>query len=291
MQFASFIPEILKACDYHADFSYTALSGGDINSVYLIKCGSDSIVAKINSQNKFPQMLEKEGLALQYYQKQVNRLNYPDPLNWGEISGIQFLLLKYTAPSDNKTDLDGQERLGKLLAKQHQVSADYFGWEYDNYIGNLKQMNKKHTEWAVFYAENRLLEQARLAFDQKKLSVKEVKGLEKLCLELPSIFSPEQPALLHGDLWSGNYFITKKQEPFLYDPAIYFGHREIDIGMTQLFGGFSQTFIDAYQEYYPLEKGWENRLIFSQLYPNLVHLNLFGEAYKGSVLQAIDSFT
>lgn len=290
MKFAEHLPQILAAYKNQKFDDFSPLSGGDINEVYRVPYGDDFVVVKINHQHKFPKMLEKEALALRYYHNKVDDSHYPQPLKWGEVNNVQFLILKYIDPSMDKTNVIGQEKLGELLAKQHRVSNNYFGWEYDNYIGSLKQKNTKHSSWSLFYAENRLLVQSRMAYDANKLNLKEIKGIEKLCLKLSSIFPVEQPSLLHGDLWGGNYFLTKEYEPFLYDPAIYFGHREMDIGMTQLFGGFSQAFINTYNQNFPLEKGWEDRLIYSQLYPNLVHLNLFGESYHNCVYRAIQLF-
>jgi len=116
-------------------------------------------------------------------------------------------------------------------------------------------------------------------FNSNAFSKKDVTAAEKLCEKLNEVLPLEPPALLHGDLWSGNFMVTANGYAAIFDPAVYYGHREMDIGMTKLFGGFDQPFYDAYEEVYPLEKGWKQRLQLAQLYPILVHAILFGGHY------------
>lgn len=284
------LKEILIRSGYEGSFQYTQLSGGDINDVYKISFDAKQLVIKINNKNKFPRMLEKESQALSYFQKHVKPLNYAVPVQHGEFENQQFLILAYEQPSNSKLDDVGQRELGIGLAEQHRITNELFGWKEDNYIGSLPQINSEKDKWSDFYAEYRILFQAKMAFDNGELNRSELKRIENFCNYITEIYPDESPALLHGDLWGGNYFIGANNKPFLYDPAIYFGHREMDIAMTQLFGGFSELFLIAYNQSYPLEKGWEERLKYSQLYPYLVHLNLFGGSYLNSVIQVVNHF-
>jgi len=129
-----------------------------------------------------------------------------------------------------------------------------------------------------------------LAVDKRLLEYADAVNFEKLYAKLPELFDEEAPALLHGDLWSGNYLTTPADEPYLIDPAVYYGHREMDVAMTSLFGGFSNEFYQSYNEAFPLAKGWQQRTDLWNLYPLLVHLNLFGAGYLGRVRDALNRY-
>ena len=263
------------------------LHGGDINSVYLIEADKQLWLVKQNEAAKFPEMLEKEFRAMEFLHNKSS-LYYPK-MRQHFISGNQlFLVMEYV--QEGESSAVAQQRLGKGLAEQHRIYNSAFGWEEDNYIGRLKQLNSYKENGHEFLAENRLLFQSKMAFDGGLLTLQDLKKMDKLCQRLQEIIPEEKPALLHGDLWGGNYFISAQNKPVLYDPAIYFGHREMDIAMTKLFGGFSSEFYTTYQEEFPLEKGWEDRIPLFQLYPYLVHLNLFGSSYLGSVRRVLKKF-
>ena len=264
------------------------LIGGDINDVYLLDFDKNNkVVVKVNQKERFPEMLAKEKEALIYLNKH-SPLNYAAPAFQFEDSQYQYLGLNYVEKGSSSSK--GQLKLGEGLAKQHQQTSNYFGWETDNYIGSLPQINTKKDNWSDFYSVNRLLFQTKIAFDSKKINQPFLTKMDRFCNYLDQLYPKEAPSLLHGDLWGGNYFIDKNENPFIYDPAVYYGHREIDIAMTQLFGGFDTTFISAYNKIYPLEKGWQERIKYGQLYPNLVHLNLFGVAYLHNIKSIIDYF-
>jgi fructosamine-3-kinase len=286
----SLIHEILEIHDFKKPIQFTPLSGGDINEVLKVNTKTASLVIKINQLGDFPDLLEKEFKALLFFKENFKEIKYANPICFGSIKDIQYLLLEYEEPLKDKFNKTGQKQLGVGLAKQHNLSNEYFGWDYDNYIGSLKQQNTFSSNWADFYAENRLLFQTKQAYDSGIIERPLLNKMEKLCSVLAEIYPEEKPSLLHGDLWGGNYFLNYKSQPFLYDPAIYFGHREMDIGMTQLFGGFSENFMRSYNASFPMEKGWKERLPFSQLYPNLVHLNLFGSAYLSSITRTLVKF-
>ncbi len=263
------------------------LSGGDINEVFVIRVNEKKWVVKKNENNRFPRMLEKEQTALDYMIEKTSAY-YPKPIKSFTEGKFQYLIMEYAEKSDNTSI--GQQNLGIELAKQHMVSYDKFGWKEDNYIGFLHQSNAYEEKWADFYATHRILTQVKKAFDQGKVDNSFIKRIERYCTKLEDLFPAESPSLLHGDLWGGNYFISNKNIPFLYDPAVYYGHREMDISMTMLFGGFSNDFYQAYNDVYPLEQGWVERASHGQMYPNLVHLNLFGQPYLGGISKVLDRF-
>ena len=189
--------------------------------------------------------------------------------------------LKRFASSDlsGKPKKDFWGKFGAGLALMHLKKQPYFGWKDDNYIGSLHQSNTKQQSWHLFYTECRIMPLIKILFDTGGFSKSDLNIAETFCKQLNTVFPQEPPALLHGDLWSGNFMITASGNAAIYDPAVYYGHREMDIGMTKLFGGFDQRFYDAYNEMYPMKNGWQQRLSISQLYPLLVHAVLFGGEY------------
>jgi protein-ribulosamine 3-kinase len=150
-------------------------------------------------------------------------------------------------------------------------------------MGSLPQSNKKHESWADFFIAERLMPMVKMAIGKRLLDNADAAKFDKLYKNLPGIFDEEAPSLIHGDLWGGNYLVDIDENPYLIDPALTYGHREFDIAMTTLFGGFSNEFYGAYRESFPLAKGWEGRIDLWNLYPLLVHLNLFGMWYLGQV--------
>ncbi len=199
------------------------------------------------------------------------------------------LILEYIERQPPKPD--SMTRLGRRLAHMHGHRATRFGWETNNFIGRLDQINTREADWAVFYGRHRLAYQMRLAVRNGLMSAGEVPAEENLIahlrMHLPAHIGP---ALLHGDLWSGNYLFGPGGTPFLIDPAVYYGHAEVDLAMTRLFGGFDKSFYAAYREVRPCD-GDENYLTdIYQLYYLLVHLNLFGSSYYSSVRRIMDRY-
>jgi fructosamine-3-kinase len=172
----------------------------------------------------------------------------------------------------------------------HKQPQEYFGLNEDNYIGSLDQNNDQYSEWYSFYTECRIKPLVKKLFDTGDFSATDIRDADLLCNSLKTILPIEPPSFLHGDLWAGNYMIISSGYAAIFDPAVYFGHREMDIGMTRLFGGFDQRFYEAYNEAYPLEKGWEKRLPITQLYPLLVHAVLFGGHYISDVKHIFSAF-
>ncbi|MFC0319265.1 MULTISPECIES: fructosamine kinase family protein [Olivibacter] len=264
------------------------VSGGDIHRSYQIQGHRESFFIKINDADTLPNIfvLEREGLKLL---KRVGGAVVPELLIAGQFNRDAFLLMPWIEKGDNSKN--AQANLGRMLAFVHKNSHDYFGLEYDNYLGSLPQYNRPHISWSDFFIEERL---------KKQLERSESKGLidkilhhkfEQLFQRLPSLFPTEPPALLHGDLWNGNYMVNQAGVPFLIDPAVYYGHREMDLALTQLFGGFDQVFYDAYQEVFPLEKDWKKRIDLWNLYILLFHANVFGGSYLKQVAHIIDKYS
>ena len=201
---------------------------------------------------------------------------------------VSFLILKYIK-SGIKTPTFWYD-FGKQLANLHKHTVNFFGLDYNNYIGSLIQRNNKHSSWTEFFINERLSYQVKMARDNKRVDKDTISSFDRFYNRMDSIFPVEPPALLHGDLWSGNYMVNENGQPVIIDPAVYYGHREMDLGMSQLFGGFDNQFYTSYHNHFPLENGWKERLQFCNLYPLMVHVNLFGGTYLNSVKEILRKF-
>jgi fructosamine-3-kinase len=205
---------------------------------------------------------------------QSNTIKVPQPVCLGEVGNHQFLVVEYLELGHS-----GDARaLGEKLAQMHQVTHSSYGWYRDNTIGSTPQINDYKYDWAMFFAQNRLQFQfdlaARNGFDLYREG-------DQLLGNIRAFFTDykPQPSLLHGDLWSGNYSFTSTGEPVIFDPAVYYGDRETDLAMTELFGGFSRDFYAAYDASLPLDTGYAVRKHLYNLYHVVNHLNLFGSSY------------
>jgi len=201
-----------------------------------------------------------------------------------------ILVLEWIESRDRAADFD--EAFGRGLAALHRSGAPEFGFTGDNFIGTLPQRNQAHARWADFYARERIAPQMEKAARAGHLPGRLVRDLERLVSDMRRHCGPDDPpARLHGDLWAGNHLADEQGQPCLIDPAVYGGHREIDLAMMKLFGGFSTRVFDAYAEAAPLSAGAPQRVALYQLYPLLVHVNLFGGGYVGQVADAVRSYT
>jgi len=186
---------------------------------------------------------------------------------------------------------DAAERLGRGLARLHAFGAPEFGFSEDNFIGSLPQANTPCEHWPEFYAYRRIEPLVRRGMDSGKLPRGLAHEASRMFGRFEGLCGPgEPPARLHGDLWSGNAMLGPEGEFVLIDPAVYGGHREVDLAMMQLFGGFSERTFDAYANETPLAEEAEERVAFYQLYPLLVHVNLFGGAYVDQFAQALERY-
>ena len=172
----------------------------------------------------------------------------------------------------------------------HQKTNDFFGLDHSNFIGHLPQQNNFHTSWSDFFIQERLQPQINLAQKRNLLPLSTVQDFKFLFQKIPEICPRELPGLIHGDLWNGNFMIGKNGEAVLIDPSVSFAHREMDLAMARLFGGFDQKFYKTYHSEFPLESGFEERMEIYQLYYLMVHVNLFGSSYLPSVNRILNKF-
>jgi protein-ribulosamine 3-kinase len=268
--------------------SISSLSGGSISSAYkAILSDGNFVFLKISPQ--FPDMFIKEANGLKELHK-AKTIRIPNVL----FTDNEILILEYlpvSSPSNRKKFF---EEFGKQFAQLHRYTSPTFGFIEDNYIGSTPQKNTPQSNsWREFYWNERLLFQFHLAERNGYADSDLRKAFSYLEQHLNDIIPDdgETPALLHGDLWSGNYLCLENDIPAIIDPAVYYGHREADLGMTLLFGGFGDSFYDSYNESYPLNKGWEFRMEIYKLYHLFNHLNLFGEGYYGQVVETMRRLT
>lgn len=261
----------------------SAIVGGDINEAHAVDLEDGRTVFVKHSSRSLPGTFSAEARGLAWLSS-ARALRVPEVLATSEEP--PFLALQFLAPGRPRGDFD--EELGRGLAALHRAAPGCFGLDHDNFIGRLPQPNGKRDSWAEFYREQRLGFQLSLAARSGRLTAPMKRGFERLFIRLEDRLGPaEPPARLHGDLWGGNVHVAPDGAPCLIDPAVYGGHREVDLAMMRLFGGFSSRCFRAYEEAYPLSPGAEERMRLYQLYPLLVHLNLFGGSYGASVEETL----
>ncbi|WP_271254210.1 fructosamine kinase family protein [Pseudanabaena sp. Chao 1811] len=259
-----------------------AQSGGCINQTTKISDGKRDFFVKTNTANQLD-MFVAEAIALQQMYA-TKTMRVPQPICWGIAGEAAYLVM------ENLDFGGGQdwEAMGRHLAAMHRVTSDRgFGWDRDNTIGATPQINNWTNSWLDFWREYRLAFQIRLAKRKGwRCSIPE----EKIYAALPKFFRDyqPQPSMVHGDLWGGNAAFVKG-EPVIFDPALYFGDREVDLAMTELFGGFPSQFYRAYNAAYPLDVGYKERKTLYNLYHILNHFNLFGGGYGSQANRMIES--
>ena len=261
--------------DFHRRSS-TPVGGGCIHSAYCIDGDDKSYFVKLNSA-ECASMFEAEAQALQEMAA-TQTVKVPQPVCQGTAEGAAYLVLEWLPL--RSCHAAGDRILGRRLADMHRIEQPYYGWTQDNFIGSTPQRNDHANDWTEFWQTQRLGYQLELAAEQGHGGRLQSDGA-RLCDRLDHFFgsySP-QPSLLHGDLWGGNHAMGESGEPILFDPACYYGDREADLAMTELFGGFGADFYAAYNESYPLDPGYSTRKTLYNLYHVLNHLNLFGGSY------------
>jgi len=260
------------------------ISGGCINLAYQLQGRNKSYFIKIN-QPRLIDMFAAEFKGLEALPN-TQKIKVPQVIHYGISNNNAFLILEMLslAPRTKQSE----QLLAQQLAALHRIKQPFFGWHQNNTIGSTKQQNDAMDNWITFWRNNRLGFQLALA-EKNGYSKKLIHSGEKLCESLHEFINHHpHPSLLHGDLWSGNTRMTVQGEPVIYDPACYFGDREADIAMTELFGGFSANFYAAYHQSYPLDSGYSTRKTLYNLYHILNHLNLFGSSYQSQAQQMID---
>ena len=260
----------------------TRVAGGCIHRCFMLEGGGRRYFAKTNDRSALDSFAaEAEGLAA----LAEAGARVPVPLCRGQAGERAFLVLEHLELRGN----GDYAALGRTLAAVHSVHGETFGWRRDNYIGRTAQLNRRSPSWSDFWCEARLRPQLELA-RKNSLGKDLVERGERLAEALPRLLSQHAPAasLLHGDLWSGNTGFLADGAPVLFDPAVYWGDREADLAMTELFGGFPQAFYSAYAEVAPLSEGYSVRKTLYNLYHVLNHANLFGGGYAAQAKAMIE---
>lgn len=263
--------------------SRQSVNGGCINTSTILQGNASRYFVKLNQASRVAMFAaEAQGL------KEITgtrTVRVPQPVCWGEAEGSAYLVLEFL--DLGHAGEPSMQTLGQQLARMHRTTAPHFGWRIDNTIGSTPQINTACSDWVEFWQRHRLGYQLTLAEGRSKKSL-QGKG-QRLMADVGVFFANylPTPALLHGDLWSGNAAAVQSQ-PVIFDPAVYYGDREADIAMTELFGGFSPRFYQAYQEAWPLDSDYRARKTLYNLYHVLNHLNLFGGGYGAQAEGMID---
>ncbi|MBK9291545.1 MAG: fructosamine kinase family protein [Bacteroidetes bacterium] len=284
------IEEAIVRAGGRADASWQVhpLGGGSINDAVRLDAGGSSYFVKWNSSARYPGMFDAEAAGLGLLAA-AGAVRIPRVLACASAGDTAFLMLEYIRPG--RPHQQSWQQFGHELAALHRHSAETFGLDHDNYIGSLPQQNTGgYQHWSDFFVERRLKPQLATAVAKGLINSAMQRQFGQLFARLNQLFPQEPPALLHGDLWSGNYLFDSQGSAVLIDPAVYYGHREMDLAMTFLFGGFDHRLYAAYHEAYPLAPGWRERIGLCNLYPLLVHVNLFGGGYVAQVRQILDRF-
>lgn len=263
-----------------------SVGGGCINAAWRLDGAARSYFVKLNSPAG-EEMLAAEFAGLEALRSGAG-LRVPAPVCHGVTPRAAFLVLEWLELGRGR-DAD-HAALGRGLAALHRVTRPDFGWSRDNTIGSTPQPNRPAGDWVAFWRERRLGHQLALAAAQGHRGRLQQRG-DRLLAALPDLLAGHAPeaSLLHGDLWSGNVAFMRGGEPVIFDPAVYYGDRETDLAMTELFGGFSESFYRAYRETWPPDDGYELRRVLYNLYHVLNHLNLFGSGYRAQAEDMIDA--
>lgn len=284
--FDSIIREIEAASGSSlAGHRVSSIGGGCINSAYRLDAAGNSFFVKVNSPT-LSAMFEAEAQGLREMAA-TQSVRVPEVVCYGVADGHSYLALEHIQLGS----LRGRSAalLGQQLARMHSVTQAYFGWHSDNTIGSTPQLNDRSDNWTTFWQHQRLGRQLEFAARNGFGGRLQQRG-EKLIDALPGLLAGHRPspALLHGDLWGGNAAADELGNPVIFDPACYYGDREADLAMTELFGGFGSDFFAAYQAEYPVDSGYRMRKTLYNLYHILNHLNLFGGGYLGQAESMID---
>ncbi len=275
---------------FHRDIEvlfFSAMAGGSINQVFKMETSEGCFVVKMNSLSRYPQMFSTEAMGLQLI-AETGTIQVPAIVAVCSLKQHQLLLLEYVEAAERVKDYFVD--FAAQLAAMHRNTSDKYGLHFNNRIGSLPQDNTAGESLTEFMIRRRLAPQLRLALRSGRLEEADDKKFQGLFGKLNELIPVEKPALVHGDLWSGNVITGSDGRAWLIDPAVAFYHREADIAMSRLFAGFDEDFYTAYNQVFPLMKGWEERIDLWNLYPLLVHVNLFGGGYVKNVRAILKRF-
>lgn len=266
---------------------YTFVSGGCINNTVCIE--SQRVKYFLKWHNSAPDnMFEAEAKGLELLRK-AGTITIPEVFGQGNVDGTDYLIMEYIDSAPKAPQY--WQHFGRALAEMHQQSTNSeYGLDHNNYIGRLPQHNEPFDNWIKFFIEKRLEVQLQLAKKKGLIEDSLVEKFRRFYPLLPDLLPEEPASLLHGDMWSGNVMIGSDGMVCLMDPAVYYGNREIEISFTQMFGGFDRSFYDAYYEAFPLQYGFDQRVDIYNLYPYLVHVNLFGPSYLSGVTRVLKRY-
>jgi protein-ribulosamine 3-kinase len=266
-----------------------SVAGGDINTAFKVKTKEGSWFIKTNRADQMPGMFEAEEKGLRLLQTHFPG-KVPEVYRHGRSGSCSWLLLEWIVSENRSASF--WEKFGIALAEMHKVSNPFFGLDHDNYMGSLPQSNTKASSWSEFFALQRLIPQWQLAKKDLQLAYlldcQAEKNFDSILNRLDDLVPETSPSLVHGDLWSGNFMVGLSSTPVLVDPAAHYGHPETDLAMSMLFGGFSAEFYTAYTAHSNMSPGFPERADIFNLYPLLIHLNLFGGSYAGQVLNILN---
>lgn len=271
------------------DLSIVVQGGGCINQVVRINTSEGPFFLKWNHREALDQF-QKEASGLDLL-RETGTIDIPEVLSVGTCRNRAFILLEFI--ESHRTSNQFWQNFGQQLAElHHSLAANaQYGLAYDNYIGRLPQNNSFTSNWVDFFISQRLEVQVKLALGQGLFTPQFLDRFRRLYDLLPAMLPNEPPSLLHGDLWSGNFISGTDDKVILIDPAVYYGHREAELSFTHLFGGFDSRFYQSYFDSWPVEPGFEERIDIYNLYPLLVHLNLFGSSYFSQIELVIRRYT
>ncbi|MGE5659629.1 MAG: fructosamine kinase family protein [Actinomycetota bacterium] len=262
---------------------HNSVGGGCINQGYKISDHSRTYFVKIN-QAVDVAMFEAEALGLQQIQE-TQTIRVPQPICWGTAGDSAYIVLEWIELGARGKNQAWQTMGQKLAALHRYKGKSEFGWDINNTIGATPQINTWTADWIQFWVEHRIGYQLKLG---RRRGGNFPQG-ERLLTVIPELLAGHQPqpSLVHGDLWGGNASVTPAGEPVIFDPASYWGDREVDLAMTELFGGFPEAFYRGYNQAWPLQAGYQRRKILYNLYHILNHFNLFGGSYESQANQMI----
>ncbi len=263
------------------------VGGGCINKAYRIFCKDKQVFVKINAAHKFPLLFHKEKNGLLLLSRS-GAVNVPGVIAVDEVESNQVLILEWI--DKGTPDALFWASFGEQLAALHDNSMPFFGLDEDNFMGSVPQINTPKPCWCQFFIENRLDPVLKKCLAANLLLPIHRDLLGNLYKRLPGIFDDGPSALVHGDLWSGNFLCDAQGRAVLIDPAVYYGHRAVDLGMTRLFGGFDQIFYESYHYHAPLSNNHEEQWEVCNLYPLMIHLLLFGKSYLPAIECVINKY-
>lgn len=262
---------------------WRSTSGGCINSGYALADGQQTYFVKLNAAVQMA-MFEAEAAGLAEIAA-TQTIRVPTPICWGTSDASAYLVLEWLELGRGESSAWAE--MGRNLAAMHRVSSlNGFGWKLNNTIGSTAQLNPWTSDWATFWRDQRLGFQFKLANRRGGYFPKQ----DPMLAAIPQLLAGHhpQPSLVHGDLWTGNAAVTRAGEPVIFDPATYYGDREVDLAMTELFGSFPADFYRAYNQAFPLDSGYQHRKVLYNLYHILNHFNLFGGSYDSQANRMID---